>query len=256
MLSRRTFIKICGSLVIATGLVEILGQMTSTSQPIQKEIPVLLYHRIGYNKHHLTITPERFAKDLSDLKEEGYTPISLELYEDHIAYDKVKLPPKPVLITFDDGYLDNYEQAFPILKKYNAVATFFIITGMIGLKERMTDNNIIEMADAGMSFGSHTVNHKALGELYYNEAKEEMFKSKYDLESILGKSVLSIAYPKGSFTNETVKIAEQLNYKVGFTTNHGRGNKDFDHFRQKRIPIFGYDNSILSLMAKRGRGGD
>jgi peptidoglycan/xylan/chitin deacetylase (PgdA/CDA1 family) len=252
VVSRRQFIKLCSSTIAALSVTEILNQTVTSSNVAVRYIPVLLYHRVGYTQGYLTITPERFTADLEYLKDRGYQAVSLEKFQNFMLDRDVQMPDKPVLITFDDGYLDNYQNAFSILTQYGMTASFFIISGMLWDENRMTPRHIAEMAQAGMSFGSHTVTHRSLGELSEDEIRTELSDSKITLESILGTPVSSIAYPKGSFSQATVKIAEELGYIGGFTTISGRCSKDMPDFVLKRIPIFSYDADLGKILAERG----
>ena len=253
MLTRRQFLKLFATTVAVTSALELVMQMPTGSGAANREIPILLYHRVGHTRGHLTVTPERFAADLAELAAAGYRTITLEQFEAFLQDRNVELPDKPVLITFDDGYRDNYEQAFPLLQRYNMQAAFFIITGMIGQPERLSGAQIREMAGAGMSFGSHTVSHRSLGDLPAPEIQQELAISKFDLEDLLGRPVRSIAYPKGSYNYDTIKLAEENGYVAGFTTLHGKSSKKTHPFALRRIPLFSFDGDIWTIMAKRGR---
>lgn len=254
MLTRRQFLKICIATAMTTSIFEIMAnKATRRSEASFREIPVLLYHRVGYTKGYLTVSPERFDADLAELSRNGYSAIGLGQFEQYLVDGDVELPEKPVLITFDDGYLDNYEHAFPILRKHNMTAVFYIITGLIGYPDRLAAEHILKMADGGMYFGSHTVSHRSLGELSAKEERDELIKSKYALEDILGYSVRTIAYPKGSYNDETLRIAEELGYVGGFTTRHGKCTRKSHHFVLRRIPVFSYDGEIATVIARRGR---
>ena len=91
-------------------------------------VPVLVYHRVGYASDPLTVTPERLTRDLEELNQKGYETISIKAFEDYMSGKEQQLPAKPILITFDDSYQDNYVYAFPILRQYHDVATYFVIT--------------------------------------------------------------------------------------------------------------------------------
>lgn len=253
MVTRRQFLKLCISSLASVSAVQLLTQLPRGSGAANRDIPVLLYHRVGYTKGYLTITPERFASDLEQLANQGYRTITLGQFEQFLLDREIELPEKPVLITFDDGYADNYEKAFPLLQKYNMSAVFYIITGMVGQPERLTSERIREMVRAGMSIGSHTVSHRPLGNLSIAEAQTELSLSRFALEDMIGQAVQSVSYPRGSYNNDTLKLVEDNGYIDGFTTLHGKSSRTTHHYVLRRIPIFSYDGDILSVMAKRGR---
>ena len=124
---------------------------------------------------------------------------------------------------------------------------------MVGQPERLTAERIREMARYGMSFGSHTVSHRTLGELPVPEAQAELSLSRFELEDMLGRAIQSISYPRGSYNYDTLKLAEDNGYIDGFTTLHGKSSRSINRYVLRRIPIFSYDSDIFSLMAKRGR---
>lgn len=251
MVTRRHFIKLCASSFLALSSANLFFQSIAKSSCY--EIPVLLYHRVGYTTGGLTVSPEQMANDLSYLTNIGYKTISLEQFKGFIMDRSVNLPDKPILITFDDGYLDNYENAFPILQYYSMVGTFFIITGMLwDYPDRMSPKNIIEMSRSGMSFGSHTVSHCALAELSEDEIRRELMESQTTLESITGEKIDVISYPRGSYNQTVIRIAKELNYTVGMTVINGRDYADSPDFELRRIPVFGYDGSVATAISRRG----
>jgi peptidoglycan/xylan/chitin deacetylase (PgdA/CDA1 family) len=254
VVTRREFVKLCLSTVIATGFSELLEDLSTISEASYREIPVLLYHRIGYTNGYLTVTPEKFAADMQILTNYGYHTIPLSLFEKFLIDGNVELPERPMLITFDDGYADNYEYAFPILQKQQMTAVFYIIAGLLGQQDRVSAEHIRTMAGGGMQFGSHTMTHRALGELPESEIRDELQTSKNILENVLSSDIRTIAYPRGSYNQETLRIAKELGYVGGLTTRNGKCTRQADHFVLNRIPLFSYDQDILAVIARRGRG--
>lgn len=250
MITRRNFLKTCISAVAGTYFL----RESYYSQAAAREIPVLLYHRVGYSKGHLTVTPEKFSHDLVRLKENGYKSITLSQFHSFMTGQTAGLPDNPVLITFDDGYADNYENAYFSLLNYGMVATFFIITGLLWTPGRLSPDNISEMHQNGMSFGSHTMSHRALADLPPADAEEELNSSRSTLESILGVTVDSLAYPRGSYNARTINLALQCGYRYGFTVTSGVCTTNSSPFELRRIPIFDYDRDIISLINKRRYG--
>lgn len=185
------------------------------------------------------------------LRQNGYETITLRVFEDYLEGKDVQLPAKPILITFDDSYQDNYDNAFPILKQNDDTATFFVITGLVdGNKDRLTSQEIKEMYAAGMSFGSHTVSHTPLGKESQERAWNELLFSKQFLENLLGTPITTIAYPEGSYTVETIRIATELGYNTGFSVKTGICRRHNLPFIIPRIPIFHYTGDIIDAINK------
>lgn len=250
MITRRNFLKTCASTFMGLYLMRENIQANAASE----EIPVLLYHRVGYSSGYLTVTPERFNRDLIRLSDNGYQTISLAQFNKFISGSSVSLPPKPILITFDDGYADNYENAYFSLLNYGMVATFFIITDLLWTPGRVSPENIREMQQNGMAFGSHTMRHRNLANLPLADIEEELNCSRTTLESILGIPIDSIAYPQGGYNANVIKTAKAAGYRCGFTTMHGTCSAGAPPFELRRIPVFSYDSNIISVINKRRHG--
>lgn len=254
MITRRQFLRICASTLAVGSSLEMVSAWSAVAEASYREIPVLIYHRVGYTKGHLTVTPERLAADLEALRESGYQTIGLPVFEKFLQDGQIELPKRPLLITFDDGYDDNWEYAFPLLKQYNMTAVFYIITALIGQPERLTAAQIKEMAAAGMFFGSHTISHRALAELPESEIRDELQTSKNILETLLDTDIRTIAYPKGSYNEDTLRIAKEIGYTAGFSTRYGKCSRQGNHYILKRIPVFSFDRDIFTVLVKRGQG--
>jgi len=254
MLSRRLFLN---ELIISALSLGITGPFIEAKQveaAHDVEIPVLLYHRIGAGQGHMTISSEKFEADLSQLKTMEFTTINLDLFRRYLLDPDTSLPENPLMISFDDGYLDNYLNAYPILQKFGMTAAFYIITSLVGEEDRLTAGHIREMAANGMSIGSHTVTHRALGELDAEEAASEMSLSRLYLEGLLQRPVNFIAYPKGSYNEFTAKIANEAAYNGGFSVEYGTCSSTINPYALRRIPVFSFDREIRQTMIKRGWG--
>jgi len=148
--------------------------------------------------------PEQFDKQLTALSRWGYEFINLK---DWLAFQagKHRLPPRPIAITFDDGYLSNYSVAWPILHRHGATATVFLVADHIGGTNRWDSHEIQEpllapveirqMQAGGICFGSHTCTHRSLVDIPHHEAFLELSGSRNKLEKILGCPVNTLAYP-------------------------------------------------------------
>ncbi|WP_051541768.1 polysaccharide deacetylase family protein [Clostridium lundense] len=203
-----------------------------------KGIPVLMYHSIAYEKgNELRIPKEKFREQMCFLKEKGYTTLTLnELHEFFVNNSPV--PEKSVVLTFDDGYVDNYTNAYPILKEFGFNAVVFVITNNIdNRKGYLTSNQIIELANNGIEVQSHTVDHEKLATLTYNKQLETLKNSKFFLENILGRKISYIAYPYGNWNENTIKAIKETDYKMAFTTNGTWSDKSDGIYTLDRVYI-------------------
>lgn len=175
-------------------------------------VPVLMYHAVSdtlWGVPELFVSPSQLDKQLQAMLDAGYTPITFEDL-DHVAEIQ-----KPVLMTFDDGYDDNYSQLFPLLKKYNVKATIFVIAGKVGMQYYLTREQIREMSDSGLvSIQSHTMTHGNLDEMYENELHKEHRDSLYALARMTGKQPFVLCYPSGRSTGTSREITAQY-YEYG-----------------------------------------
>ena len=200
-------------------------------------IPVLYYHSVRESAdNEVTITPELLRTQLQYIRDEGYVTLTLSELKAYILNNS-PIPAKSILITFDDGYMDNYDKAFPILKDLNMVATIFCITSNLDGSYYLSKEAITEMSNYGIDIESHTVNHPKLNEMTYNEQLAELIESKKTLESITGKKIESIAYPFGDFNDDSIKAAKDAGYTLGFTTKKGLSDRDDNPLKLDRIYI-------------------
>lgn len=200
-------------------------------------IPILYYHSVSPSAdNEVIITPEILKSELQYLKDEGYTTLTLNEVSDYLLNSSA-IPSKSIVITFDDGYMDNYDNAFPILKELGMKATIFCITSKLDGSYYLSPNTIKEMSDYGIDIQSHTVTHPKLDSLTYDEQLTELKESKKTLESITGKPVTSIAYPFGNFNEDTIKAAEASGYSLGFTTNRGLADRNDHYLKIDRIYV-------------------
>lgn len=204
-------------------------------------IPVLNYHQINNTAHNpLTLSDTEFEAQIKYLAKEGYTPITPDQLSEYLESGK-ELPSKPILITFDDGYKDNYQIAYPILQKYNFTATIFVISDFVNTYDRyLTWDQIKEMSNSGFSFQSHTLSHVTLTDISDdNELRKQLTKSKEALEWRLGKKVEYLAYPCGKYDQRIIDATKAAGYRGAFTINLGRDTTNSTAYYLNRIPIFG-----------------
>lgn len=200
-------------------------------------IPVLYYHSVTEPAtNEVIITPEKLKAELTYIKNQGYITLTMKDLKNYLLNHSL-IPEKSILITFDDGYMDNYYNAFPILKELNMNATIFCITSNLDGNYYLSKEAIKEMSTYGIDIESHTINHPHLNKLTYEDQLKELTESKKTLESITGKEVTSIAYPFGDYNEDSIKAAKNSGYTFGFTTNRGLADKDDNFFKLDRIYI-------------------
>lgn len=175
-------------------------------------VPVLMYHAVSDNIWgipELFISPSTLETQIQALLEGGYTAIT---FEDLDRIDEIE---KPVMLTFDDGYDDNYTELFPLLKQYNVKATVFIIVNDLGKNHKLTRDQVREMSDSGLvSIQSHTMSHGYLDGMSEKQLHREHYDSMLALARITGKQPFVMCYPTGKNAGYTRKITAEY-YEYG-----------------------------------------
>lgn len=213
-------------------------------------VPVLNYHMVGDLNQALCISAESFEQQMKYLYDNGYTTITPDQMMLHLK-DGHPLPEKPVMITFDDGYLDNYSIAYPILKKYGHRAVFFLIAGSIGVDARfMNWQQAGEMSDNGMVMQSHTLHHVNLTKLPPDEIYRELVESKSIIEAKVGKPVRYLAYPTGAVDKSTTQLVTKAGYRAAFSVRFGEAGVDSNLYAIERIPIFRSSKTFRSFFLR------
>ena len=231
------------------------ASLSSKFTPVSTlKLPVIMFHHINDLSDipasdkigiGLRVSPKAFDKQLNYLKENKYTTINMDDLYDYSQGSKA-LPNKPILLTFDDGYKDSFSKALPILKKYNMIGDFAIITKVLGQNDYMTWDDVKAMKESGNSISSHTQLHCSLAypegnsrtifrpspivkeesecpdmnyaaQMNTAQITGELKKSKEILEKNLGNKVRAIIYPFGHWNKQTEEIAKATGYSFGFT---------------------------------------
>lgn len=209
-------------------------------------VPILMYHYIGNNpnpadkaRDSLSVAPDKFDNQLGYLAKNGYNPISLDtLYA--ALKGKAALPSRPVILTFDDGYIDFYINAFPILRKYNFHAISFIPTGLMNQGYYMSWSQIKEIDSSGLViFQAHTVNHLNLPSLPISKVRYQLAESKRILEAQLGKPINFLAYPYGTSNQAIWEQVRQVGFLGAVGTWGGKVESEGNIFNMPRIRIGG-----------------
>jgi peptidoglycan/xylan/chitin deacetylase (PgdA/CDA1 family) len=185
---------------------------------------VLTYHRVvslpAVGQLDLIVDPANFMAELQAIHAGGYHTISQAQLFDAL-YKGAKLPPKPVIISVDDGYVDDVRTILPDLKRMHMVATFFVITGRTSEPGFVNDAQIRELDRAGMDVGDHTAHHVDLRAIAPSELQMETAGSRQALQHILGHPVYAFAYPFGAFNDAVVAAVKTAGFTLAYTTASG-----------------------------------
>ena len=226
----------------------------------EMKVPILLYHHITNDEFSdweaiSLISPKDFRLHMTAIKVH-FTPISLREYYNYVACEdgSVDIPDNPIIVTFDDGYLSNYEIAYPILKELEIPATIFVVTDTVGAvagegkvnNSHFTWEQAKEMEESGLiEIQSHTVNHLKMTSLNHDEMIRQLRKSKYDIEKNLGRECDMIAYPYGDY-NEGIKNAARA---AGFKMQVLVDNKVTEEEYDVNVPSEGAENIVRMTIA-------
>jgi peptidoglycan/xylan/chitin deacetylase (PgdA/CDA1 family) len=238
------------------------GVVVPTEAPIgiqEAHVPILLYHHIaalaesaGSDWYVTTVTPDAFEEQMAYLAYNGYHTVRIMDLVDAARGRRV-LPPNPVVITFDDGWIDGYEGALPVLRKYGMIATFFIPAQWIGgtNSEVMSWEQLQELSRQGMEIGSHSMTHPYLTQLGPEALAWELQDSKSVLEEHLGIPIEAFAYPFGIYDDNVVAQTEAAGYQAAVTVEEGLFGSGDDLMRMPRLtPLYG--DSMATFVAMLG----
>jgi peptidoglycan/xylan/chitin deacetylase (PgdA/CDA1 family) len=195
----------------------------SRPPPPAVELPILVYHHVvpGHSPGLLFVTPEGFEQQLKYLRDNGYRSVSFDDLADCLEYG-APLPERPVIFSFDDGWENQFQYAFPLLEKYGFSATFYVVTSYLDHQNFMTIEQLKAMLAAGMVIGSHSRTHPALPSLGNGpRLKDEIFASKTWLEEQLGVAIDTFAYPYGSYTAAVAAVVKAAGYRTARTVDAG-----------------------------------
>lgn len=200
-----------------------------------KKVPVLMYHAVSDNlwgDTTLFVSIKNFELQMKYLYDNGYTPLFLSEIDSAKNYDK------PIVVTFDDGYKNIYDYAYPILKKYNVKSSFYLITDWMDGDTYISPEMAVELDKSKLfEIGVHTKTHVKLGTLDYDTQYNEIIESKNTLEKLLNKKITTIAYPYGSYNTDTINITKSaFDYAVTVESGFNYSNK-LDRLRLKRFKI-------------------
>jgi peptidoglycan/xylan/chitin deacetylase (PgdA/CDA1 family) len=233
----------------------------------ERTLVVLMYHKVNdVDGNTVTVTPATFDEQMAQLGELGYTVVSLDDVVAHYL-DGAPLPPQAVLITFDDGYLDNLENAAPILQRYGYPAVLFVPIAYLGVKRPLPHDEhlavrgvvnrtldwsqLAEIESTGVRVESHGIGHRPLADLEVDEAAREITLSKLKLEEALGRPIRAFSYVKGSeahYRPVHLSLIRQAGYDVAFTSISGGNGPHTDPFQLHRYNVEPYPPRTFELV--------
>ncbi len=211
-----------------------------------KGVPILVYHQVVGEDFDLSNVPvgdrpyylrkRDFIQQMECLFDQGFKSLTLGEFVGFIE-DGGQLATKSIVLTFDDGHISNYTHVYPILRRFNFRATFFLIVGKIGEPQALKWAKIARMVDNGMEIGSHTMTHPFLSDLKTEEVFREFKRSKKILETHFTKETDFLSIPRELPHPNCLKIARDCGYKAVCTSYVGLNNPETDLFALKRIGI-------------------
>jgi peptidoglycan/xylan/chitin deacetylase (PgdA/CDA1 family) len=218
------------------------------AEPISDEpVPILMYHYIRPDPgpddpvgQGLSVSPELFGEQMAYLAEQGFSTLTLAELAD-IWQGHRPLPPKPIVLTFDDGYRDFYTDAWPILRYHGFSATVYLVAGVIDEPAYLTREMIHELDASGkVDFGAHTAFHSDLPSISDGEAEAEIIGSKHALEELLGHPVRTFCYPAGHYSDRDLALVDAAGYELAVTTEWNYASRWMDHRLLPRLRVSGW----------------
>ena len=256
---------------LKNGVYRLIGETASGLSAADGEadhtLRVLMYHKVNDLPGNPATVPTRiFEEQMALLGKLGYVPVSLDAVRDHYLLGSA-LPPRAVLITFDDGYRDNLENAVPVLRRHGYPAVLFVPIGFLddgrplpheeslhalGIRNETLDwDELQEVEQTGVRVESHGIGHRPLSDLEPAEATREIALSKLRLEERLGREVEAFAYVKGSqadYRPEHASLVQQAGYKLAFTSVSGANGPVRDRYRLRRYNVEPYPARTFELV--------
>ena len=215
---------------------------------------ILMYHRVdNVQGDRLVVSPEEFRRQMDWIRKNNLRVVDLETLVDAFPYPEQMA--NKVVITFDDGYLDNYVHAWPLLRTYRFPATIFVSPGLIGTDRQVPAERrgaapakllswaqLKEMSEDGITVGSHSMTHPRLTRIPLTQVREEVTDSKKILEEKLGRSVEWFCYPGGAFSEEVVRLVQLAGYRGACSVRPGPNSDRTNRFALRRTEISADDN--------------
>jgi peptidoglycan/xylan/chitin deacetylase (PgdA/CDA1 family) len=192
------------------------------------QVPVLMYHRVvpvaeaGNSEPGLVVPPDTFSAQLKDLFDAGWHTITMASLADYMAENRT-VPPNTFVLTFDDGWEDGYTYAFPIMRRYGYVGTFFVVSSRIDTKDSLSAEEMRTLEAAGNEIGNHTENHVSLSSSTLARVHDEVENASEQIAAAVGHRPVSLSYPMGGVSDAVVSVVSQIpDIKIAVTTTRGK----------------------------------
>jgi peptidoglycan/xylan/chitin deacetylase (PgdA/CDA1 family) len=219
-------------------------------------LPILMYHHVNdlprtvtdAQLRDLTVPTRSFKHHLEFLESTGVQTVSLDELIEHLEGGP-PLPERAVILSFDDGYEDNYRLAYPLLRQYRMTATFFVVANLVGQPGYMTWEQLREMQRHGMSIESHSLDHLDLSIQPRAELQRQLFESRRKLDLNLPRPVRFLAYPSGAYNPLVISATKLAGYRAAVSINHGHVQRRTGIYELNRVRVKGAE-TIDSLVAK------
>lgn len=224
------------------------------------DVRVLYYHRVDKSAHRSNVHPDAFGAQMQYLADMHYQVIHLaKLYQ--YLEDRSTIPNRTIVLTFDDGFEDNYTTAFPVLRSFGFPAIIFLTAGFIGRDilpvqsdapmagRPLSWKQILEMSQKGIDFGAHTLTHPRLSTLSPGDLEEEVIRSKLLIEDKLNRAIEFFCYPKGDLNLRVKAVVKDAGFRGACGVHPGYVSLRSDHFDLPRTYI-GCDDSLSDFRKK------
>jgi peptidoglycan/xylan/chitin deacetylase (PgdA/CDA1 family) len=242
----------------AAGVTAAVGEKGLSTE--QVDCPILIFHSVRpyspkdtKGERRFIATPDTLESELAYLRSKGYEPVTFYNLANHLLIG-APLPPKPVIISFDDGWESQYVYALPLLKKYSFTATFFIYSNAPGVKNYMSWDQIKALSAAGMEIGCHSKSHPYLKRIKKKAAlRKEIFLPKRILEAHLGKAVTVYAYPFGLYDDRAIAMVKEAGFLCARRTFPGISHSADQLFTLTGLIRTATPKTLIEILEEHGR---
>lgn len=212
-------------------------------------IAVLYYHSVQVMPGSTAVvSPDKFTEQMQYLADNGYRPLTMAEFSG-IMEGRAAAPDKPVLLTFDDGYVDNHSTVMPLLSKLGFPATLFMSPGVMDDKRFITWEQAADLRDSGWDIMPHGMTHPYLTKLTPEEQAWEITEARKQIEEKLGVTADVFCYPYGQYNNTTLKLLEDNGFRYAFTIDQGKATPEQHPYKLKRVFVNGEED--LSALVRK-----